>query len=64
VEPLPIDTAVADAWASLRLALRESGLRMPVNYSFIAATAIAHGVPLVSQDEDHVEVAGLAVITV
>jgi predicted nucleic acid-binding protein len=64
LEPLPIDRSVADAWALLRLALRDAGLRMPVNDSWIAATAMAHEVPLVTQDEDHVEVAGLQVIRV
>lgn len=64
LEPLPIDRAVADAWAVLRLSLRDAGLRMPVNDSWIAATALAHGVPLVTQDMDHVEMGELAVIKV
>jgi predicted nucleic acid-binding protein len=62
--PLPIDEAVAEAWASLRILLRDRLLRMPVNDSWIAATAIAAGVPVVTQDEDYVEVPGLAVIKV
>ncbi len=64
LEPLPIDGEVAAAWARLRVDLREAGRRMPVNDSWIAATALAHDVPLVTQDRDHVEVAGLRVITV
>jgi predicted nucleic acid-binding protein len=64
LEPFPVDAAVADAWAVLLLALRDAGLRMPGNDSWVAATAIAHDVPLVSQDEDHVDVAGLQVISV
>ncbi len=64
LEPVPIDDAVAQAWASLRVRLRDHGLRMPVNDSWIAATAIALGVPVVTQDEDYVEVPGLAVIHV
>jgi predicted nucleic acid-binding protein len=48
----------------LRLALRDAGRRIPVNDSWIAATAIAHGVPLVTQDEDHVEVGDLRVVHV
>jgi predicted nucleic acid-binding protein len=62
--PLPIDGEVADAWARLRVSLREAGLRMPVNDSWIAATALAHDVPLVTQDHDDVAVAGLRIIAV
>jgi predicted nucleic acid-binding protein len=62
--PLPIDDRVAEAWADLRIALRDSGQRMPVNDSWIAATAMAHGLVLLTQDDDHVEVPGLQVIRV
>jgi predicted nucleic acid-binding protein len=61
-DPVPIDDAVAEAWAELRIRLRDRGLRMPVNDSWIAATAIALRVPVVTQDADYVEVDGLAVI--
>jgi predicted nucleic acid-binding protein len=64
LEPIPVDDAVARAWARLRVALRDLGRRMGVNDSWIAATAIALGVPLVTQDEDHVDVPGLQVIRV
>ena len=64
LDPVPIDQAVADAWARLRITLRDRGLRMPVNDSWIAATAIAHGVPIVTQDDDYVEVPGLEVVRV
>lgn len=64
LEPIPIDTRVADAWGKLRVTLRESGQRMPVNDSWIAATAIALGLPVVTQDDDYVKVAGLEVIRV
>jgi predicted nucleic acid-binding protein len=59
----PIDRAVTDEWALLRLALRDAGRRMPVKDSWIAATAIAYGVPLVTQDDDHVEVGELRAST-
>jgi predicted nucleic acid-binding protein len=62
--PLPIDQAVAEAWARLRILLREEGLRMPVNDSWIAATAIARDVPVVTQGADYVEVPGLEVVRV
>ncbi len=64
LEPIPIDAAVADAWAGLRVALRDAGLRMPVNDSWIAATALALDVPVVTQDDDFPTVAGVTVIRV
>lgn len=64
LDPLPVDAGVAHAWAALRLALRDSGQRMPLNDSWIAATAIAHRIPVVSQDDDYRAVPGLAVIRV
>src|ERR1700682_5486249 len=62
--PPPVDTDVAHAWATLRLALRDSGRRMPLNDSWIAATAIAHHLPVVAQDADYDGVPGLQVLTV
>ena len=64
LQPVPIDEAVADAWAHLRVLLRDRGLRMPVNDSWIAATALALGVPIVTQDADYVEVPGLDVVRI
>ena len=64
LEPLPIDRDVASVWASLRLALRDSGRRMPLNDSWIAATALTYEMPLVSQDADYDAVPGLEVIRV
>ncbi len=64
LDPVPIDEEVAGAWARLRVTLRDLGLAMPVNDSWIAATAIALGVPVVTQDDDYVEVPGLLVIHV
>lgn len=61
---VPIDRPVAEAWARLRLDLKRSGRRMPVNDSWIAATALAMGVPLVTQDANHVDVPGLTVVRV
>jgi predicted nucleic acid-binding protein len=48
VEPLPVDEAVAAAWASLRLRLRDAGIRMPV----------------VTQDADYDGVPGVDVLRV
>lgn len=52
LNPLPIDIAVADQWASLRLRLAQTGRRVDVNDTWIAATALAHDVPVVTQDTD------------
>lgn len=64
LEPIPIDEPVAAEWARLRVLLRDTGQRMPVNDSWIAATALAHGVPVVTQDDDFPAVEGLTVTRV
>lgn len=64
LDPVPVDGPVAEAWARLRIALRDAGRRMPVNDSWIAATAIALGVPVVTQDDDYDGAPGLDVIKV
>ncbi len=47
---VPIDVAlVVQAWCTLRVALRR---KMPANDSWIAATALALGIPLITQDDD------------
>ena len=55
LDPVPIDEAIAASRARLRIALRDEGLRMPVNDSWIAGTAAALGVPVVTQDDDFPE---------
>lgn len=62
LSPLPVDDRVAAAWAELRRALRSAGHKLKGNDSWIAATAIAHGLPLVTQDDDYDETPGLEVI--
>jgi predicted nucleic acid-binding protein len=64
LQPIPVDESVADAWARLRILLRDHGLRMAVNDSWIAATALALGVPVVTQDADYLQLAGLDVIRI
>lgn len=64
LEPVPVDERVAEAWAKLRILLRDSHQRMPVNDSWIAATALAMDLPVVTQDDDYVELPGLSVINV
>ena len=63
-DAVPIDRTVAEAWALLRILLRDGGLKMPVNDSWIAATAMTLGVPVVTQDDDYVEIGGLSIIRV
>jgi predicted nucleic acid-binding protein len=64
LDPIPIDQTIAESWATLRVALREQGLRMQVNDSWIAATAISLGIPIVTQDDDYLHAPGLEVIHV
>ena len=67
LELLGVDERVAAAWARLRVHLAEAGRRLNVNDLWIAATALANGLPVVTQDDDFgpVEgVAGLAVLRV
>ena len=52
MNPVPIDLAVAQAWAQLRVHLANAGRRANVNDMWIAATAISLGVPVVTQDAD------------
>jgi predicted nucleic acid-binding protein len=53
LEPLPVDDTVASAWARMVAELRAAGRRAPLNDSWIAATAIAHRIPVVTQDGDY-----------
>jgi predicted nucleic acid-binding protein len=64
LEPIPIDEPVADAWARLRITLRDRGHSMPINDSWIAATAIALGVGVITRDDDYDRVPDLTVIKV
>ncbi|MBV8861717.1 MAG: type II toxin-antitoxin system VapC family toxin [Mycobacterium sp.] len=63
-EPLPIDEAVSEAWALLVSQLRAADRRVPINDSWIAATAIAHNIPIVTQDSDYDAMASVAVIQI
>jgi predicted nucleic acid-binding protein len=62
LEPLGVDDAAADAWAVLVASLRGAGRKVPVNDSWIAATAIARGIPVATQDDDYDGIPGLTVI--
>jgi predicted nucleic acid-binding protein len=64
IVPLEVDDRVAAVWAGLVASLRELGRRLPLNDSWIAATAMAHGMPVVTQDADYRDIPGLDVIEV
>lgn len=64
LDPVPVDEGVAAQWARLRVLLRDSGQRMPVNDSWIAATALALAVPVVTQDEGFPDLEDLKVTRV
>lgn len=64
IEVLPIDSDVARVWARLRVSLAEAGRRIGVNDLWIAATAVRHGVPVVTQDDDFAAVEGQSGVVV
>lgn len=64
LDPVPVDESVAAEWARLRVRLRDSGQRMPVNDSWVAASALALGVAVVTQDDDFPDLEDLNVIRV
>lgn len=64
LDPISVDDDVAAQWARLRVLLRDAGQRMRVNDSWIAATAMALDVPIVTQDDDYISLAELPVIRV
>ena len=64
LEPVEVTGRVVEAWARLRVDLRDAGKKMPVNDSWIAATAIALGVPIITQHSDYVEISGLTIVRV
>lgn len=64
LEPLPIDDAVGVAWARLIATLRAARRRMPINDSWIAATALTRDMAVVTQDSDYDDIPGLRVTKV
>lgn len=61
---VPVDEHVAEAWAKLRAQLRERRRALKMNDAWIAATAIALQVPLLSRDADFDDLPGLTVLRV
>lgn len=64
IELLVIDEAVAATWARLRIHLAEARRRLNVNDLWIAATALAHDLPVVTRDDDFDPIDGVAGLTV
>jgi predicted nucleic acid-binding protein len=61
-EPLPVDAAVAQEWALLRVEVARAGRRVNVNDLWIAATARANRLQVVTQDGDFAALAALGLI--
>jgi predicted nucleic acid-binding protein len=61
---LPVDDEVARAWSQMRAYLAASGARVPVNDTWIAATAAAYEMPVLTQDGDFDVLNGVAGLTV
>jgi predicted nucleic acid-binding protein len=61
---LPIWGGVDRAWAQMRAYLTASGRRVNANDIWIAATAAAHEIPVVTQDGDFQALSGIAGLTV
>lgn len=61
---LPIDEAVSRAWAQMRAYVGALGQKVGVNDMWIAATAAAHEIPVLTQDGDFDHLNGVAGLTV
>lgn len=61
---LPVDEAVSRAWAQMRAYMRASGQTVSVNDMWIAATAAAHEIPVLTQEGDFDALNGVAGLTV
>lgn len=61
---LPIEEGVARVWAGMRAYLAALNRRLNVNDLWIAATAAAHEMPVVTQDHDFYALSGVGGLTV
>lgn len=61
---LPVDEAVSRAWAQMRAHLAASERRVSINDIWIAATAAAHEIPVLTRDGDFDALNGVAGLTV
>jgi len=58
-DPIPISEAIMVAWARLVTDCRTAGVHRTVKLidALIAATAVEHGLPIVTQDDDYEQIA-------
>ncbi len=58
-DPIPVSEAVMAAWARLVADCRAAGIQRAVKLmdALIAATAVEHGLPIVTQDDDYEQLA-------
>lgn len=63
-EPLPVDAAVARTFAEIVAEARRQGRRPKIMDTWIAATAVTHGLPVYTQDEDFLAIPRVHVIRV
>lgn len=61
-DPLPVDDAVAEHFARLLAALRAAGRNPRMIDTLIAATALAHGAAVATQDADFDGLPGVQVV--
>ncbi len=63
-EPLPIDPEVARGFAELVAEARRQGRRPKIMDTWIAATAVTHGLPVYTQDDDFLAIPRVRVVRV
>jgi predicted nucleic acid-binding protein len=61
---LPVDETVSRAWAQMRAYVKASGRKVGVNEMWIAATATANQIPVLTQDGGFDALSGVAGLTV
>lgn len=63
-EPLPVDAAVARTFAEIVAEARREGKRPRIMDTWIAATAVTHGLPVYTQDDDFLAIPRVRTIRV
>lgn len=61
---LPVEEKVSRAWSQMRAYTQASGKKVEVNDMWIAATAAAHEIPVLTQDRGFDSLSGVAGLTV
>ena len=59
---LVIDENVADVWGKIQGEAERRGKKMPVMDSLIAATAIAHGLAVVTRNTPDIQMSGVSIV--